>query len=280
MTTIAVTGASGFLGRHVLNYLAERNLDVIAVSRSGEAQIDYDRVTWAALDVQNLPANPFHALGQPDTMLHLAWGGLPDYRNAYQLEIELPAQKEFLESMIKGGLPSLTVAGTCLEYGMQSGCLTENMPCKPTLAYPKAKLALLDYLMEMKTHSPFALTWARLFYMYGEGQQERSLYSLFRAAHARGDKSFDMSGGEQLRDFLSVEDIAGYLAMLALSGTDNGIVNVCSGKPVSVRELVEGWAAALDWDVDLNLGVFPYPDYEPMEFWGDNSCLKALVAQQ
>lgn len=280
MTTIAVTGASGFLGQHVLRHLAELPVDVVAVSRHREPPIKGNRVRWVALDLHEAPADPFDVLLRPDMLLHLAWGGLPDYRGAAHLETELPAQVKFLDSMIRNGLRSLTVAGTCMEYGLKNGCLSEDMPCDPILPYPQAKLALLRELQAIKANMPFALTWARLFYMFGEGQQERSLYSQFKAAHDRGERNFDMSGGQQLRDFLPVETVARYLCDLTLTGKDAGVVNVCSGNPIRVRELVEGWAGELNWNVRLNLGVYPYPDYEPMEFWGDNRRLKALVARQ
>jgi len=55
----------------------------------------------------------------------------------------------------------------------------------------------------------------------------------------QGDAVFNMSGGEQLRDYLPVKDVARYIAALAVSGKGAGLVNVCSGKPISVRGLVE-----------------------------------------
>jgi dTDP-6-deoxy-L-talose 4-dehydrogenase (NAD+) len=117
------------------------------------------------------------------------------------------------------------------------------------------------------------LTWARLFYVYGEGQAAGSLLPQLEEAIARGDAVFNMSGGEQLRDYLPIEEAARYLVALALNGTDNGVVNVCSGRPVSVRELAETVVHAHDSRITLNLGHFPYPDYEPMAFWGDRSKL-------
>ena len=90
---------------------------------------------------------------------------------------------------------------------------------------------------------------------------------------ARGDATFDMSGGEQLRDYLPVEEAAADLVALALNGGDNGVVNVCSGQPISVRELAEGVVRNHGSTISLNLGHFPYPEYEPMAFWGDRTKL-------
>jgi dTDP-6-deoxy-L-talose 4-dehydrogenase (NAD+) len=85
-----------------------------------------------------------------------------------------------------------------------------------------------------------------------------------------------MSGGEQLRDYLPVGQIAERLVSLALTARNNGIVNVCSGIPVSVRELVERWVEQNGWAIRLDLGRYPYPDYEPMAFWGDRRKLDRL----
>ena len=79
-----------------------------------------------------------------------------------------------------------------------------------------------------------------------------------------------MSGGEQLRDYLSVVDVARQIVKLAMAESEIGSVNICSGKPISVRRLVEQWLEENKWEIDLNLGYYPYPSYEPMAFWGAN----------
>ena len=80
-----------------------------------------------------------------------------------------------------------------------------------------------------------------------------------------------------MRDYLPVTEVAKQLVRIAVSENDLGIVNVCSGVPVSVRHLVEGWIRDNNWNIKLNLGYFPYADYEPLEFWGDNQKLMAAI---
>jgi nucleoside-diphosphate-sugar epimerase len=147
----------------------------------------------------------------------------------------------------------------------------------PGNPYGLAKDVLRQQLEYLASASGVELTWARLFYMWGERQAASSLYPLLAAAVQRGDRTFDMSGGEQLRDFLPVSAVADYLVRLSLRSKGAGVVNICSGRPISVRRLVEGWIAANGWNISLNLGRYPYPDYEPMAFWGDaqklNRCL-------
>lgn len=269
--SVAVTGASGFIGRAVLRELARRGIEAVVCARTvrGSGSTEPDKHRWVALDIHQVPEAAFERLGCPDVLIHLAWGGLPHYRALHHIEHELPGQYRFLGSLIKAGLPSLTVAGTCFEYGMQSGALHEDLPTQPNNPYGFAKDALRKQLQFLQAAHPYALTWARLFYLYGPGQAETSLLPQLRRAVASGAQVFNMSGGEQLRDFLPIGTAAQTLVTLALSGRQAGVVNLCAGVPVSVRRLVESWIADNGWSIGLNLGHYPYPDYEPMAFWGD-----------
>jgi nucleoside-diphosphate-sugar epimerase len=269
---IAVTGATGFIGRHVLRELARHEVEVVALSRhsstgSGSLQ----------LDIQTAPADVFERIGRPDALIHLAWGGLPNYRSLHHFEQELPAQYRFLSNLIAAGLNNLVVVGTCFEYGMQSGPLSEELPTRPDNPYGYAKDSLRRQLEYLRAAHPFNLTWARLFYLHGEGQAASSLLPLLRQAVSRGDSVFNMSGGEQLRDYLPVTEVARCLVALALKQAHHGVVNLCSGQPVSVRRLVEGWIRENTWSIELNLGHYPYPDYEPLAFWGDRRKLDTLL---
>lgn len=267
---IAVTGASGFVGRHVLAALRTQGVDILAVTRDAAHLEGFDaQVCIAEMDISNPPQNCFERLGSPDVLIHLAWGGLPNYKSLHHFEAELPVQYRFLKAMVEGGLSSMLVTGTCFEYGLQSGALSEALPPRPENPYGYAKNALRQQLQYLKSERSFNLVWSRLFYMYGEGQAAASLYPKLKEAVLRGDETFNMSGGEQLRDYLPVECAARYLVRLARARQDIGVVNICSGQPVSVRRLVERWLNENGWNIGLNLGHYPYPDYEPMAFWGD-----------
>ncbi len=269
---VAVTGASGFIGRHVLELLGARDdFEIVAASRTpmpeaalpaGCRHVSLDIADAAAVEAS------FERLGRPDTVIHLAWAGLPNYKSLHHFETQLPRQYAFLKALVDGGLRSLTCTGTCFEYGMRSGALSEDMPTLPSNPYGFAKDALRQQLEFLRASRPFSLNWARLFYMFGSGQPGGSLYPLLHAAMERGDRRFAMSGGEQLRDFLHVTEVARIIVALAVDLPDVGVVNVCSGKPVSVRSLVERWRNERGSHIELDLGKYPYPDYEPMAFWG------------
>lgn len=272
---IAVTGATGFIGRHVLAELALHNIEIIAVARPGRNNLlTLTNGRWVSIDLCHPPANAYALIGSPDILIHLAWQGLPDYRSLHHFETELPLQYAFLKKLLADGLKSIVITGTCFEYGMQSGSLSEDLECRPETPYGFAKDALRKQLQFLKSMHPFNLTWARLFYLYGEGQSPTSLFSQLRKAVDEGKEQFDMSGGEQVRDFLPAEEVARQLVALATWQHESGVVNICSGKPQSVRSLVEGWIAENNWNIKLNLGRYPYPDYEPMAFWGNSSKFK------
>lgn len=253
---VGLTGGSGFIGRPVHAELERRGIGTACLGRP-------------EFDVHAAPDDVYRRAGRPDVLIHLAWGGLPNYASPHHVEVEGPAHYRFLAAMVAGGLPHLLVAGTCFEYGLQSGALGEQLTAAPCNAYGRAKDTLRRDLEAMQRQRHFGLTWARLFYLHGPGQAANSLWPSLQAAVARGDAEFPMSGGEQLRDYLPVEAAAAILVALALRRGDDGIVNVCSGRPVSVRSLVEGWIREQGWTIVPKLGRFPYPQHEPMAFWGN-----------
>jgi nucleoside-diphosphate-sugar epimerase len=278
MMKIAVTGASGFIGRHVTAQLARLPVEIVAVTRDATHLKGFgEAIRIVEWDIADSGAGCFGHFGHPDALIHLAWEGLPNYSSLHHFETELGRQYRFLKGLVGAGLRSLLVTGTGAEYGMQSGALSEDMPAQPVNPYGHAKDALRRQLEFLKTLQPFALTWARLFYMYGDGQPKSSLLPQLRDAVSRGDKTFDMSGGEQLRDYLPVAEVARLIVELALHHPDAGVVNVCAGVPTSVRCLVEKWIKDNALDIQLNLGRYPYPDYESMAIWGVRRKLEDLL---
>ncbi len=277
---VVVTGATGFIGKHVLAELNRRSVKSVAMVRTREQKsIVHLGCSIVQHDLNYACSNAFELLGRPDVIIHLAWSGLPNYKSLHHFENELPVQYQFLKNLIKSGLQNLVVAGTCFEYGMNYGSLSEELSVKPNNPYGFAKDALRCQLEYLKSTHQFNLTWARLFYLYGEGQPESSLLPQIRQAVEQGEQIFNMSGGEQLRDYLPVEKVASYLVSLALAEKDIGIVNICSGNPVSVRKLVENWIKENGWTIKLNLGHYPYPDYEPFAFWGDPRKISSIIGE-
>jgi dTDP-6-deoxy-L-talose 4-dehydrogenase (NAD+) len=270
-----VTGATGFIGRHVVPALEARGLSVVATGIEPEASA-YPWLARAAYQPYDLACadrgeDLFARFGRPDLLVHLAWEGLPRYRERFHFESNLPRHYAFIKNLVEHGLADVTVAGTCFEYGMLEGCLTEDLPNRPDNAYALAKDTLRKFLLELRREHPFSLKWPRLFYLYGPGQSPRTLLAQLDQALETNQDSFNMSGGEQVRDYLPVEQVAARLARIACQRAVEGVINCCSGRPVTVKDLVQQHLAARGRTIRLNLGFYPYPDFEPMRFWGSTA---------
>lgn len=275
---IALTGSTGFIGRHVVGSLTARGHRVVEILRPGMAEAALTP-NFVEFNLDRPPRDAFKRLGSPEVLVHLAWGGLPNYGSIHHVESELPRQVKFLSALIDQGLPRLVVSGTCFEYGLKEGQLKESDPVSPVTEYARAKTLLHERLRQ--SHPDADIVWARLFYPYGPGQASQSLYSQFQRACEAGAESFPMSPGDQLRDYLPVEMMADHVAELSLArGVLSQVVNVGSGKPIAVRDLVAQWAAERDADIQLQTGSYPYPEHEPKNAWAKIAVLESILGHR
>ena len=265
---IIVTGATGFVGQHLVPLLLDRGHEVVAVARDEEKArlFDwFDDVHFVATNLSD--GTRYLKISQGMSLIHLAWAGLPNYKSTFHFEENVRESYEFIKLCLADGVNQVLVTGTCFEYGFRSGPIASNMrPC-PNNPYGFAKDTLRQQLEFLSIDNPYCLQWARLFYMYGKGQNAKSILSQLDAAIDNGDTHFNMSGGEQLRDYLPIEALVQQLYDLHQSQR-KGTFNICSGKPISIRRLVEERIQQRGADITLNLGHYPYPDYESMAFWG------------
>lgn len=265
---VIVTGATGFVGRHLVPLLLSADHEVVAIARDPEKARRHEwfkDVKFIQADIYESDFNFAPEVGAG--LVHLAWGGLSNYESPSHLELNLPGSCTTIRALIEKGVAQVLVTGTCLEYGLVNGPISSRTPANPINSYALAKDKLRQYLRALQVEEKFILQWARLFYMYGEGQNSKSILAQLDAAIDRGDAIFNMSGGEQLRDYLSVNDVAIQICRIYRQKTD-GNFNVCSGKPISIRQLVEARIKNRKARIKLNLGYYPYLDYEPMAFWG------------
>jgi dTDP-6-deoxy-L-talose 4-dehydrogenase (NAD+) len=277
---VLVTGATGFIGNYVVRELLKQDHQVITTSKNSEKARMYEwfsQVQYIPYDLNVVHENLFQFFQEPDVVIYLAWEGLPNYKDLFHFERNLFTSYRFFKNLLEDGLKSLTVTGTCLEYGLQNGCLSEDTPTQPTTPYSLAKDTLRKFLEQLQQKYHFSFKWIRLFYMYGKGQNPNSILPQLDEALKRGDKVFNMSSGEQLRDYLPVKKVAEYIAKVSLQNKVNGIINCCSDKPISIRKLVENHMKKRGKTIKLNLEYYPYSDYEPMAFWGDNTKLKSII---
>ncbi|MFJ4586375.1 NAD-dependent epimerase/dehydratase family protein [Pseudomonas moraviensis] len=280
---VLVTGATGFVGRHLVAALLERGCEIRAVARNPETARSMpwiDDVEFVSADIHAADLNVVALTEGIDALVHLAWPGLPNYRALFHFEHNLMADYRFIKRAVEAGVQQVLVTGTCFEYGMQSGPLSESTEPRPSNPYGLAKHTLHLFLQNLQQERPFTLQWARLFYLHGEGQNPNSLLAALDRAIDSGEPTFNMSAGEQLRDFLAIETAASHLAAILHQRDFAGVVNCASGQPVSVRALVEQRLRERGAALDLNLGHYPYPTHEPMAFWAVVERLQQLLEAQ
>jgi len=279
---VLVTGASGFVGQYVIQNLIKRDkVEIVAITRDKQKVSGlsfFNQVQFVECDISRIDNKFFESIGKVDALIHLAWDGLPNYKESFHIDKNLFESYFFCKKMIEFGIKNITIVGTCFEYGMVDGCLSETMASVPNNAYAVAKDSLRKFIDLLQNKHTFSFKWVRLFYMYGAGQAKNSLISQLEQTIQRNDPEFNMSGGEQLRDYLPIHLVAEYLVSCSLQTEITGIINCCSGKPISVRKFVENYLEERKVNIKLNLGYYPYADYEPMAFWGNDTKLKKILS--
>ncbi len=281
--TVLVTGATGFVGRHLISVLLAKGFKVRAVSRNIEAARAmpwFDEVEFVAADIHAPDLDVESLADGMDAIAHLAWAGLPNYQALFHFERNLPLDYAFLKRVIEAGVSQVLVTGTCFEYGLQSGPLSEAMAAQPCTPYGLAKHTLRLFLEALQRERTFTLQWVRLFYLHGEGQNPNSLLASLDRAIDAGDTQFNMSKGDQLRDYLDIRQAASRLASLIARRDVDGVINCCSGQPVSVRALVEQRVRERQSSIVLNLGHYGYSVHEPMAFWGVAQRISQLTGEE
>lgn len=264
MGKIYLIGHNGFIGKRVRNLIPE------------EKRVFLTREDVRLLTLGEKKIN----FSFDDVLINLAWEHLDNFRSHLHITNVLTEHICFYNSILKMGLRNLTTIGTCLEYGIAEGELTEELPTNPTLPYAIAKDCLRRYLEYKRVEGKFNFNWIRLFYIYGEGQSRRTIYGQLVEAIEKNQKVFDMSLGKQKRDYLHVEKVADIILTIALGNEMHGLINCCSGKPITMIDFVNERLKELGSDIKLNLGKYPYPDYEAFEFWGSVEKIRSIIGDE
>ena len=240
---VLLTGATGFVGRQVLRALAERGCRVRLVVRAGSE----NRLSQT-LSIESMIATPniwsedvawwAEACRGVEIVIYCAWYAEPGHY------LQSPKNSECLAGTLRlaEGASAAPVrrfvgVGTCFEYDLDRGLLGIDAPLKPTTAYAEAKAAVFGALSQQLPANGIEFVWCRLFYLYGEGEDERRLVPYLHARLRAGEPA-ELTSGTQIRDYLDVRE-AGRMIVDAALGTDKGPVNICSGTPLTVRALAE-----------------------------------------
>jgi dTDP-6-deoxy-L-talose 4-dehydrogenase (NAD+) len=267
---ILITGASGFIGQNLISNLLKKNHKVSIITRKLS---NVKKFKWSSKveifekNLNFLNKKDYHKFSSNDVVIHLAWDGLPNYNDKIHFE-NYKISLDFIKKIIDLGIKHLIITGTCFEYGLQNGCLKEHGKTNPKNNYGLAKENLRREIFTYSKKKKIIIKWARLFYLYGKGQNKKSLIGQLEEKIRNKEKNFFMSKGDQLRDYMNIKDVCKRICKLVENDYINGVVNICSNKPITVENLVLKYLKNKKKNIKLIKGYYKYNSYEPMNFWG------------
>lgn len=272
---IFVTGATGFIGSHLLNQAISQGHHVLALKR---AQVSKPKVpltqnpVWIQKELIEVTVEDLRGI---DVLVHLA----AHSANVPYDTLEICIVKNVIEPLrlfekaVAAGVTKFIVAGSCFEYG-RSGerydFIPVDAPLEPTQTYPASKaLSSIAFYQFAVAHN-IQLSYHRIFQVFGEGELESRLWPSLRKAALSGE-DFPMTEGGQVRDFIEVTEVA---RMILLSAHDimkstseiPEFHNLGSGKPQSIYEFSKYWWDKWNAKGELQRGVLPYRKGEVMRY--------------
>ncbi|MGN8023919.1 NAD-dependent epimerase/dehydratase family protein [Phyllobacterium sp. 22229] len=270
-----MTGANGYVGRHVVASLVSRGQNVVVATRSKMSRDDGVEIFDGDVLIPNL--NIFEETGRPDILIHLAWEDGFVHASPKHLD-NLPAHVIFLKNMLAGGLRHVVGAGTSHEIGFHVGPITEHTPTFPQNAYGIAKnhLRLVQELL-CREHCAVS-QWVRCFYIVGDDINNNSIFKKLLLAEAEGRAEFPLNSGELLYDFVDVAELGEMIADVAGQDQIAGTINCCSGEPVTLKTMVLRFIEKNNLKIKPIWGAFPMRTYDSRAIWGDATKIRAIQA--
>jgi nucleoside-diphosphate-sugar epimerase len=271
---VAVTGANGYIGRHVVNTLIENGAQVIAIDIVTDGINDKAEVI--NLDIFSGIKDIYKKLGKPEVCLHLAWKDGFSHDSDAHME-SLSMHYEFIKNLKDGGLKQIAVMGTMHEIGYYEGIVDESTPCNPINMYGIAKDSLRRSLILMARNENIVVQWLRAFYIYGDDIRNHSIFTKILQAEERSQKTFPFNSGKNKYDFIQIDELAGMITGCIMQKEINGIINCCSGHPVSLAEKIEGFISDQNLKIKLAYGAFPDRPYDSPAIWGDKTKISHIM---
>lgn len=273
---VLVTGSGGYIAQGVIAQLVARGHEVIAIGHTplgfkdesiveivGDA-FDFD---FGALDVL------------PDVLLHLAWRDGFNHRAISHLE-DLPRHYEFLLRAAQAGVGQIAVMGSMHEIGYWEGEIDETTPCNPTTPYGVAKNALRQLTEGLCRQEGLRWQWLRGFYLCSADGRGDSIFAKIVKSSKAGNTSFPFTSGEAKYDFLPYDEFCFQIAS-AISQTEvTGIINICSGNPIALKDYVESFIEENGLSIVLEYGKYPDRPYDSPAIWGSNKKIMQVMKNE
>lgn len=276
MKKVLVTGANGYIGRHIVSELLNQGFEVLA------ADVNFDGLDERAARVKasifSGDKDIFQQTGEPDVCIHMAWRNGFVHNADSHIE-DLPMHYRFIKDMIEGGLKHVAVMGSMHEVGYHEGAIDEDTPTKPLSKYAVSKNTLRQ-LLEIETKDmDVVFQWIRGYYIYGDDSKSNSIFSKIVQAAKEGKKEFPFTTGKNKYDFIHVDEMAKQIVAIISQSEVTGIINSCTGKPMTLAEKIESFIKENGFDIQLQYGAFPDRPYDSPGVWGDTRKIDLIMNQ-
>ena len=274
---VLVTGANGYIGNHVVKELLNKGHEVIA------CDISSDRLPsgchYTNINVFDLDAHNTDIFLGVDALIHLAWRNGFNHNADSHME-DLPKHIDFINAAIDAGIKNISAMGTMHEIGYWEGAIQNDTPAEPMSMYGIAKNALRQALLLIGKQKNVNVKWLRGYYIYGDDLQNNSVFAKMLAADKEGKAKFPFTSGKNKYDFLSVAELAVQIVACSLQTKYTGIINCCSGQPISLGEMAEKFIAQNHLSITLDYGAFPDRPYDSPGVWGDNTLVQQIMQNE
>lgn len=273
---ILVTGANGYLGQGIVRIILNNGHCVVATDFNTQFVDERaERIVCNLFEVDN----PYSFFGEPDVLLHLAWrDGFVHYSSAHI--DDLPKHYAFIKKMVDGGIQQVAVMGSMHEIGFFEGSINESTPCHPTTPYGIAKNALRDLTQMICKQKNIVFQWLRGYYIVGNSKFGSSIFSKITAAVDEGKTEFPFTLGQNQYDFIDYPDFCAQVAAVVGQKNEQGIINICSGKPEKLADRVERFIKENDYRIKLQYGAFPDRPYDSKAIWGNDTKIRKIMENQ
>ena len=273
---ILVTGANGYLGQGIVRSILNNGHGVVATDFN--TQFVDERAERIACNLFEVD-NPYSFFGEPDVLLHLAWrDGFVHYSSAHI--DDLPKHYAFIKKMVDGGIQQVAVMGSMHEIGFFEGSINESTPCHPTTPYGIAKNALRDLTQMICKQKNIVFQWLRGYYIVGNSKFGSSIFSKITAAVDEGKTEFPFTLGQNQYDFIDYPDFCAQVAAVVGQKNEQGIINICSGKPEKLADRVERFIKENGYRIKLQYGAFPDRPYDSKAIWGNDTKIRKIMENQ
>ncbi len=269
---IVLTGSTGFVGRQILRVLISRECAVRVLVRDRTKLIcEANTYPVDVLHTDDLCAEPSARLAQllagAHTLIHAAWYAEPGKYLTSERNLDwLKGTIDLARAFVSAGGERFVGIGSCAEYALSDDVISPDTPLAPTTLYAACKVATFQVLQQLALGHQMSFSWCRLFYLFGDGEDNRRLVPYIREQLAAGEEVL-LTHGAQIRDFLEVKEAARMITDVALSNHQGG-VNICSGKGITVRQFAESIADEYDRRDLLRFGARSENLFDPQRVVG------------